>query len=76
MATARARTKGSAAVEGFDYRTGRAAKHPRKWWVEALRNMINIGGWRRVEDGTTYCHLRNRWGEPEIIFEVYANIQL
>lgn len=38
--------------------------------------MLNIGGWRRVEDGTTYCHLRNRWGEPEIIFEVYANIQL
>lgn len=64
----------SRAIPGFDYRTGQRVEHPRAWWREAVRNMVNIGGWRRVEDGETFVYLRNRWGEPELLFEVYANI--
>ena len=59
-------------IPGFDYRTGQHVEHPRAWWREALRNMVNIGGWRRVEGGVTYCHLRNKWGQPEIVFEIYT----
>lgn len=55
-------------IDGFDYRTGQAVQKSRADWRDALAQVVNAGGRRRVDGGETFAHGK----DGLLLFEVYA----
>lgn len=57
-------------IEGFDYRVQQPSKRPTQEWKAHLREVIEAGGRRRVENGETFAHD----AKGVIVFEIYGRV--
>ena len=58
-------------IHGYDYVTHEEVKLPRAEWQERIAKAVKLGGFRRVEAGETFLHIKG----GKLIAEIYANIQ-
>lgn len=57
-------------IDGYCYATHAPVSLTRQEWQARIIKATRAGGWRRVEDGETFIHLKG----GKLTAEIYANV--